>query len=89
MHIEIRSALDGTEFYGFQLDDNPHDMALLPAGPLSRAIGTSASGGLRAEDAALHACGMPTWLLLQVGSCPSGFSRLPASLRLLSVCLLT
>jgi len=61
----VHTNLQLLEFYGFQLDDNPHDMALLPAGPLSRAIGTSASGGLRAEDAALHACGMPTWLLLQ------------------------
>jgi hypothetical protein len=54
------------EHYGFQLDDNPHDMALLPRHVLARALGLEAAAALPAAQAALHACGAPSWALLQV-----------------------
>jgi hypothetical protein len=54
------------EHYGFQLDDNPHDMALLPQPVLARALGSEAAAALPPAQAALHACGVPSWALLQV-----------------------
>ena len=54
------------EHYGFQLDDNPHDMALMPQPILVRALGSEAAAALPPAKAALHACGVPSWALLQV-----------------------
>ena len=54
------------EHYGFQLHDNPHDMALLPQPVLAQALGSEAAAALLPAQAALHACGMPSWALLQV-----------------------
>jgi hypothetical protein len=54
------------EHYGFQLDDNPHDMALLPQPVLAQALGAEAAAALPPAQAALHGCGVPSWALLQV-----------------------
>jgi hypothetical protein len=54
------------EHYGFQLDDNPHDMAVLPRHLLAGALGSEAAAQLKAAQAAVHACGVPSWALLQV-----------------------
>ena len=54
------------EHYGFQLDDNPHDTALLPRHVLAHALGSEAAAQLKAAQASVHACGVPSWALLQV-----------------------
>ena len=51
---------------------------------MRRVLGASVAAGLRAGDASLHACGMPTWLLLQV-SPPLARARPPA--RCLRACM--
>jgi len=50
------------EHYGFVLDSNPHDAALLPIGALPD---SQLRGGLQQKDCWLHPCGVPSWELLR------------------------
>ena len=50
------------EHYGFVLDDNPHDAALLPVGALSD---DQLQGSIQPRECWLHPCGTPSWGLLR------------------------
>ena len=50
------------EHYGFVLDSNLHDAALLPIGALPV---SQLREGLQQKDCWLHPCGVPSWELLR------------------------
>ena len=50
------------EHYGFVLDDNPHDAALLPVGALPD---DQLQGSIQPRECWLHPCGTPSWGLLR------------------------
>ncbi|CAK0784490.1 hypothetical protein CVIRNUC_007694 [Coccomyxa viridis] len=56
------SNLDLLEHYGFVLDDNPHDAALLPVGALPDG---QLQGSVQPRECWLHPCGTPSWGLLR------------------------
>ena len=51
-----------SEQYGFVLDSNPHDAALLPVGALPDGL---VRAGLQQKECWLHPCGVPSWDLLR------------------------
>lgn len=61
----VYTNLELLEHYGFQLEDNPHDTAILPRAIVQRVLGEKAAEELPLEAAALHPCGIPKWSLLQ------------------------
>lgn len=53
----LNTATDSAEYYGFLLDNNPHDRAKLPLELLPRALQDTLNG----ESCWLHPSGLPSW----------------------------